>query len=199
MNVSDLTSLSRQQLQQGLDNYRELWGFERGLVSILQVFFITSLDCIRDLHNSAANELFCTVIRGMRELSETWCVERTVIKGLKRLLRGDEALLPEEIVESMTFDDDVGIAGHGPDLMEGVSSTTTTTTTPSTRGSDFTTPKTGSVGQSSSSSRSRTISVPASSAKVGFGSEVTGETIWDMRRRVGVMESMIEGMSLEED
>jgi len=105
--VRDLLQASRQQVINALEQLKRTHGIERGPFIILQTFFVSIIDMRRHIHQPEIERYFLAVVQGMREVSNSYYAERLVLKDLRKTFRRENIQLSKDILDCITFDDDI--------------------------------------------------------------------------------------------
>ncbi|PSK37260.1 hypothetical protein B9Z65_2002 [Elsinoe australis] len=105
--ISVIAALSREQIYEGLNMYRSSFGFAKGPIILFQTMFISRVDLRRQLDDDKAVEMMSNVVRAMRDLSESFWIEKKVLKDVASLVEAEQDKLPEDVRQCLfDWDDD---------------------------------------------------------------------------------------------
>ena len=115
--VHHLVTASRKQVADALNQLRNSHGLERGPLIMLQIFLISAIDLRRQIHDPEASRYFVSILRGMREVGQSYYVQRPLLRDLHKTFMDEKIELSDDILAMMVFDDEDG----GPDDAAGSS------------------------------------------------------------------------------
>ncbi|KAF2219145.1 hypothetical protein BDZ85DRAFT_285731 [Elsinoe ampelina] len=99
--VTGIVALSRSQIFRGIQIYRTNFGFTRGPMPMLQVMFISCIHLIRDIKDDGVVEMLSNVVRAMREMSQSFWIEKQVLKSVAKMLVVHKDDLPADVQECL--------------------------------------------------------------------------------------------------
>ncbi|KAG8624808.1 hypothetical protein KVT40_007875 [Elsinoe batatas] len=99
--VTGIVALSRSQISRGIQIYRTNFGFARGPMPMLQVMFLSCIHLIRDIKDDGTVEMLSNVVGAMREMSQSFWIEKQVLKSVAKMLVVHKDDLPTDVQECL--------------------------------------------------------------------------------------------------